>query len=197
MSVWIRGRSTLDLRLCSSGCASASRWILMLADLCDKSEPPEDDSSSVSDGTTRTNRRSALYSWTGIKTGFCSVVPLYLGSSSSYLCAEPFNSLATEASSSSTLGAGGGRRQCEKSGSDLGILGSSGSKSSSLLARTWLSLRKRNGGLLTSPRVKAPTKNTYGLGSLAFCVVQVPVLSRFWISEASTMMKGAGSVLGW
>lgn len=63
--------------------------------------------------------------------GSWSFSPLHLGSSSFELTTEPLNSLATESSSSSTLG-GGGKRGCERVKKVLGTFGSFRSKGTSL-----------------------------------------------------------------
>lgn len=132
-----------------------SSWILEFAiypvlvggfGLC-ASESSERTSSSVSDGETRTKRRSLLYSDTGSRMGSCSIVPLFWGSSLLQSTIEPLSSLATEISSSSTVG-GGGRRLDLRLGKDLGTFVSFGSRGSSLedwLARTRLDLPGRCG----------------------------------------------------
>lgn len=185
MSVSIRGKSTLDLRLWISGCTASSAFrssgTLVLAEYSVRGVETglssigvsERQASSVSDGVTSTYRRSGLNSGTGRMMGFCSTSPLHLGSSSTMPTTELPCSLAMDAASSSTLGGGGKGPRRTKKVEDLYDFGPFGLRGSSL--DDWFA---RTG--LDNP------------GFLALWVVQVPVDSNVSTSVLPTMLNDGG-----
>lgn len=181
----MRGNSTLDLRLWNSGrpasSAFRSRGILVLAGYSVRGVETglswagvsERQASSVSDGVTRTYRRSGLNSGTGRMMGFCSTSPLHLGSSSLTLATKLPCSLAIDAASSSTLGGGGKRRRAANNAEGLDVFEPFGLRGSSL--DDWFA---RTG--LENP------------GVLARWVVQAPVESNVSTSVLPTILKDGG-----